>query len=155
MKSIKQTTFWQTPFTIKMIALWFFVLGINEVSKLMALCVGGKCEIEIFSVLGSILSVFIYLWIAVGLVNKNKTSREWATFFVSLGLLGILFILAIVVFENPSSTNGIQISYKLSRQQTIIALIVALILHVGMLFVLLRSATKAFFTLRTTVEDNQ
>jgi uncharacterized integral membrane protein len=98
--------------------------------------------------------VFIYFGIAIGLVKRNNNSREWAILFISFGVLGILLILAIVIFESQNSTDGFQINFnRLTRPQVIVALVAFLVLHVGMLFTLMRSATKVFFIPQTKQED--
>jgi hypothetical protein len=156
MRSIEQIMFWQTPFPLKLIAIWFCVPGIYTVWKIIDPCIGVKCEIEICSTLWSLISVFIHFGIAIGLVNRNNSSREWAIFFVSLGLIGLSLILAVVIFESLNSTEGFNISYdKVTQPQAIIILVTVFALHVGMLFTLMSSATKAFFILPANLESKQ
>lgn len=153
MKSIRNTTLWQTPLTIKLIAIWFLILGIYSVWKTISPCLGVKCEVEICSTLWSLILAIVYFGIANGLVNRNSGSRGWAILFVVLGLLGLLFILAIVIFESQNSGSEIVITYnRLSRPQVLLSLAGLLALHVGMLFALTRSATKAFFMTQISSE---
>ena len=57
-----------------------------------------------------------------------------------------LFFAAIAVFEGPDPMVGFHFGYeKLTRIQTIVLIVVGLTLHTGILFILLRPATKALF----------
>jgi hypothetical protein len=152
MKSITPSKFWQMPFALKLVSIYFFLLGLERFWKIGSLCIDKKCVLGD----GSIIFGIIYIGLAIGLVNKSDESRTWAAFLVFLGLLGGLFFLAIAVFPDPAPTGNFQIGFsydKFTRVQTIIALVAFLIINAGVLFTLIRPATKAFFASQTIQEE--
>ena len=141
MKPITQTKFWQLPFVLKLIVIWFFILGINKLWKIKV-CLGEK---ECVLGDGSILFGIILIGLAIGLINKSDESRAYAAFVLFLYMLGGLFTLAVVVFEGS----------QLPKPQAIVVVVAFLVLNAAFLFVLMRPATKTFFMSPANLESKQ
>ena len=97
MKSITQSKFWQTPFALKLVSIYFFLLGLERFWKIGSLCIDKKCVLGD----GSIIFGIICIGLAIGLVNKSEESRTWAAFLVFLGLLVGLFFFSDCSFSRP------------------------------------------------------
>jgi len=106
---------------------------------------------------GSLIYGIIWWGLAIGLINKSNESREWAISLVLLSSFVVLFALATEVLPDPNPTKGIQLKLQtfMTHSQTIVFLVVNLILNAGIIFALLRPATKAFFTPQTNQENKQ
>lgn len=142
MKFIAQTKFWQLPFSLKMVVIWFLGLVFNHFWQVF----------DLFAVkhildLGHLIWGFVEFGLAVGIINKSNESRSWAAFFVFLGCLVLLFLLAITISKDPGSIEGFNITYeKFTRPQTIVFLVAYIIVNTGILFVLLGAKTRALFS---------
>jgi hypothetical protein len=152
MKPITQTKFWQLPAALKLVVTWFFLLGLFSFWKAGSLYIETGYSIGT----GNLIRGIIELGLAIGLINRSNESREWAAFFVLLGIFAGLFLLAVTVFEDPNSVGGFQFSYnQLTRTQAIVFLVAYVALNAGVLSVLLRPETKAFFSPQTSQVGNQ
>ena len=151
MKSITQTKFWKLPVPLKLAVIWFFLFSFNSFWRLISKYIETRSTID----LGSVIFGFVYWGLAIGLINRSNDARQWAAFIAFIGSLVWLFGLAISVFEDPDPTKGLDIRTPLTHAQEIVFLGVFLILNVGILFILMRPATKAFFTSQTNLEDKQ
>ena len=151
MKSITQTKFWKLPVPVKLAVIWFFLSSFNSFWRLISKYIETRSTID----LGAVIFGFIYWGLAIGLVNKSNDSREWAAFILFLSSLVSFFALAIAVFEDPNSTKGFHFQTSMTHAQEIVFAGAFLILNVSTLFILMRPATKAFFTSQTDQEQKQ
>ena len=145
MKSITQTRFWQLPIPLKLVVIWFFLSSFNSFWVLISKYIETRSTID----LGSIIFGFVYCCLAIGLINRSNDSRQWAAFIAFISSLVCLFGLAISVFEDSDPTKGLDIRTPLTHAQEIIFTGAFLIINVGILFILMRPATKAFFAPQT------
>ena len=141
--------FKQLPVLIKLVVIWFLLLGISSFWRFGSDIVGHVLDI------GSLISGFISWGLAVGLTNRSNESRWWAAFFAILGSLGALFLLAVMLYENPDPVMGFHIQTLAPQDQAIVFLLIFLVLNVGTLFALLNPANKTFFVLQNDQEDKQ
>jgi len=151
MKPITQIKFWQLPVALRLVVIWFFVLGLNSFWKTISTYTETRYDLNI----GSLIAGIVYLVLASGLVNRSNASRMWAILFASLGSLVGLFVLGVAVFEDPYSTNGFHLQAPMPQAQKIIFTVAFLILNVGTLYILLRPKTKVFFAPQTNQYDKQ
>jgi len=151
MKLITQTKFWQLPIPLKLTVIWFFLFSFNSFWRLISKYIETQSTID----LGSVIFGFVYWGLAIGLINRSNDARQWAAFIAFIGSLVWLFGLAISVFEDPDPTKGLDIQTPLTHTQEITFLVMFLILNIGIVFILTRPATKAFFTSQTDQEQKQ
>jgi hypothetical protein len=122
--------------------MWFFLLGLQSLWSFGYTLIGIKHILD----LGPLINAIIFWSLANGLINRNNGSRQWAIFWTVLGFLFFLFLAGVAAFEGPDPMVGFHFGYeKLTRTQTIVLIVVGLPLHTGILFILLRPATKALF----------
>ena len=151
MKFITQTKFWQLPIPLKLTVIWFFLFSFSSFWRLISKYVETRSAID----LGSIIFGFVYYGLAIGLINRNNDSREWAVFIAFISSLVWFFGLIISALEDSDPTKGLDIQTSLTHTQEMIFLGVFFILNVGTLFILMQPATKALFTPQTNTEDKQ
>jgi len=147
-----RSKFDQLPTVLKLIVIWFFMLGLNSFWRM-----GSDIETRHIFNMGSIIYGSIWWGLGIGLINKSNESREWAISLVVLSSFVMLFALATEVLPDPNPTKGVQLKLQTSmtHSQTIIFLVANLILNAGTIFTLLRPVIKEFFTPQTNQENKQ
>jgi hypothetical protein len=151
MKPIAQTKFGKLPGPLKLAVIWLFLSSFNSFWRLVSKYTETRSTID----LGAIIFGFVYWGLAIGLINRDNDSRGWAVFITFLSSLVCLFGLAISVFEDSDPTKGLDIQTSLSHIQEITFIGAFLLINVGILFILMRPATKAIFAPQTNLEDIQ
>jgi hypothetical protein len=150
-KTITQTKFWQLSTSLKLVVVWFFLLGMNNFWQ-----AGNYFFVKQTLSLVPLIRGIIEWNLAIGLINRINESRNWAVICVILSLFFYIFLLSIAIFRDPASIEGFNINYEVfTHTQTIIFLSALLTLSVVILFALVRPTTKTFFAQQTNPEDNQ
>jgi hypothetical protein len=144
-----KTKFNELPISVKLVVICFLFLGVGSIWRFVSIYIETKSTIE----LATLIRGIVELGLAGGLVNRSDGSRLWSAFFAFLGSLGALSVLAVLLFQDPNPGNGLQIQTSVPRTEAIIFLSVYFILSVGILFILMRTATKTFFGNQTKQED--
>ena len=142
MKFIKQTRFWQLPLSLKLVVLWLLLVALNNFLQF-----GFSLFFEFaLNIIPAVLGT-IQWSLASGLINRSNESRRWSALFVSTGFLFWLFLLLVALFKDPNSVEGINVNYeRFTRPQMIVFFAGCLILDGAILFALLSSKAKAFFS---------
>jgi hypothetical protein len=150
MKFIKQTKFWQLPLSLKLVVTWFFIVAVNNFWRFVYLLIA-RYSLDLVPLILGIVE-----WgLAIGIINKSNEARSWTAFFVFLGTLFSLFLLAIALYKDPRSVEGFNMNYdRFTRTQMIGFFVAYFILNVGILFALLRPKTRAFFSSENSQQES-
>ncbi|MBI5934241.1 MAG: hypothetical protein HY867_11080 [Chloroflexi bacterium] len=139
--------FRQLPLALKLVVIWLGLLGFFDVIE-FAIEIVGYAK-DHFLNFGSLITAIIFFALAVGLINKRDSARNWTIILTGFGLLFVAVLLLLVFIFPPEASYGLiflNIDTPLSKIQAVGLLFLSAVLEVTVLYILLRPSTKALFT---------